>query len=124
MKSFGKAFLFAFLSWLIAFLSAFAIYSLKETNPPFFETIMPIVLSICAVVFSLLYFKKVESEFLKEGIYLGLIFFLLNNGIDLLMFSWGPMKMTFAAYMTDIGLTYLIYPIVTIGYGYALQRRK
>ena len=124
MKSIGKALLFAFLSWLIAFAAAFAVYPLKESNPPFFETIMPIVLSLCAVVFSILYFKKIDSAFMKEGIYLGLIFFLLNIGIDLLLFMWGPMKMTFAAYMTDIGLTYLIYPIFSIGYGYTLDRRR
>ena len=34
------------------------------------------------------------------------------------------MKMTFAAYMADIGLAYVIYPIMTIGVGLLLQRRS
>jgi hypothetical protein len=33
----------------------------------------------------------------------------------------GPMKMSFADYMKDIGLTYLIIPIVSIGFGYLLE---
>ncbi len=39
------------------------------------------------------------------------------------MFSRGPMAMPFVEYMEDIGLTYLIYPVVTIGMGYALEKR-
>jgi hypothetical protein len=31
--------------------------------------------------------------------------------------------MTFLKYMYDIGFTYLIYPTVTIGFGYLLQRK-
>jgi len=43
--------------------------------------------------------------------------------IDLFMFMWGPMKKTFPDYMTDIGLTYLIYPIVTVGFGLILKKK-
>jgi hypothetical protein len=35
----------------------------------------------------------------------------------------GPMKMSFADYMADIGLTYLIIPAVTFGLGYSLQKK-
>jgi len=38
------------------------------------------------------------------------------------MFMWGPMKMSFINYMMDIGFTYLIYPIVTIGFGSVLEK--
>jgi hypothetical protein len=43
--------------------------------------------------------------------------------IDLFFFMWGPMKMPFINYMEDIGFTYLVFPIVTIGFGYMLERR-
>jgi hypothetical protein len=122
MKSIGKAIFFGFMAWLIAFIVAIIIYPLKEINPPFFETIMPIVLTVCGVLFSIIYFKGVEANFVKEGLLLGIIFFVLNNVIDLGMFMWGPMKMGLGAYMTDIGLTYLIYPIITTGFGYMIAR--
>jgi hypothetical protein len=38
--------------------------------------------------------------------------------IDLAMFMQGPMKMPFADYVMDIGLTYLIIPAITVGFGY------
>ena len=31
------------------------------------------------------------------------------------MFSWGPMKMSPAAYLKDIGLAYSAYPIILAG---------
>jgi len=37
--------------------------------------------------------------------------------LDLFMFMEGPMKMSFSDYMLDIGLTYLIYPILGTFYG-------
>ena len=40
-------------------------------------------------------------------------------GLDLLMFMWGPMKMSFIDYMKDIGLTYLMLPIIAAGVGLA-----
>ncbi len=100
------------------------IFPLRESQRPLFETIMPIVLTLCAVVFSNLYFKKVETGFLTESIKLGVVWFLISFLIDLLMFSWGPMKMSFLDYLSDIGLTYLIYPSVTIGFGYLLSKTK
>jgi len=38
--------------------------------------------------------------------------------IDLFLFMEGPMKMTFTNYMLDIGLTYLVYPILGALSGY------
>lgn len=34
------------------------------------------------------------------------------------------MKMGFVDYVKDIGITYLIIPIVTIGFGFMLETRK
>ncbi len=84
---------------------------------------MPISLTVCVVSFSILYFRKLESGFLSEAVRLGIAWFVISLGIDLLMFMWGPMKMTFIDYMMDIGLTYLIFPTVTIGFGYILEKR-
>ena len=75
------------------------------------------------MLFLILYFRKLGAGFLKEGVALGIIWFGISLVLDLLMFMWGPMKMTFANYMMDIGLTYLIIPTITIGFGYLIERR-
>jgi hypothetical protein len=84
---------------------------------------MPVTLTISAVIFAVLYFNHVELNFFREGIKLGVLWFFLCVAIDLLMFMWGPMEMTFIDYMKDIGLTYLLIPAVTIGMGYMEDKR-
>jgi hypothetical protein len=122
MKSVKRAILFGFLLWLIPFVVSIPIFPLKEAQSPLFETIMAVTLTVCVVFFSLLYFRKMSSGFLLESVKLGIIWFVISIIIDLLMFMWGPMKMSFINYMLDIGFTYLIYPIVTIGFGLVLKK--
>jgi hypothetical protein len=123
MKSIKLAVLYGFLLWLIPFIVAFLIYPIRENNYPFFETIMPVTLAVFVVLFAILYMKNVSDGYIGEGVKIGIIWFLMSLVIDLLMFMWGPMKMPFADYMMDIGLTYLIFPIVTVGFGVILQRK-
>ncbi len=123
MKSIKRTILYGFLLWLIPFVVSIPIFPLKEAQSPVFETIMPIVLTICVVFFSFLYFRKMNSGYLSESIKLGIIWFVISIIIDLPMFMWGPMKMSVINYMMDIGFTYLIYPIVTIGFGYMLEKK-
>jgi hypothetical protein len=123
MKSTKLALLYGFLLWLIPFIVAFFIFQLREPDRPLFETIMAVTVTLAVVVFSILYFGKMGGGYFKEGIRIGILWFVISIVIDLLMFMWGPMKMSFLNYMYDIGFTYLIYPIVTIGLGYLLQRK-
>ena len=124
MKRYSKIVLFGFLVWLIPFIVSFAVFPLKKSMNPLFETIMAVVVTLVGVIFVYLYFKKVELNFFKEGILFGLVLFVMSIVIDLLLFMWGPMKMTFGNYMMDIGLTYLIYPIVSGGFGLLLEYKK
>ncbi len=123
MKSIKLTIIYGFLLWLIPFVVAFLIFPLRQSQSPLFETIMPITLTVCVVLFSILYFRKMQSGFLLESIKLGMIWLGISIVIDLFMFMWGPMKMSFINYMMDIGFTYLIFPIVTIGFGYLLEKK-
>jgi EamA domain-containing membrane protein RarD len=85
---------------------------------------MPVTLTACVVVFSILYLRKVEADFVRESIWLGVIWLAISIAIDLGIFMWGPMKMSLANYLQDIGLTYLVFPIVTTGFGCLLARKR
>jgi hypothetical protein len=85
---------------------------------------MPIVITICVVFFAVVYFKKLEDNFLKEGVLIGIVWLVMSFGIDLIMFMQGPMKMSFINYAMDIGLTYLIIPTITVGFGYLLNKNE
>lgn len=117
MVSFRKALLFGFLIWVIAFLVAFAIFPLRENARPLFESIMPVILSVVAVFFGLRYFRGVETAFVREGVLLGILWLAVNVVIDLPLMLTGPIAMSPSEYVGDIGLTYVILPVITSGLG-------
>jgi len=124
MKSIKKALLYGFLVWLIPFIVSFLIFPLKSSNRALWESIMPVVITISAVPFLILYFSKLQAHFLKEAVLLGIIWLAISLILDLLLFMEGPMKMSFADYMMDIGLTYLMIPTISIGFGCLLEKRR
>jgi hypothetical protein len=124
MKKYLKVALFGLLTWLIPFVVSVLIFPLRATQYPLFESIMTIVVTACAVFFSILYFKTIRTGFLQEGVLIGVVWFAINIIIDLLLFMEGPMKMSFADYMMEIGLTYLIIPTVSLGFGYLLGQHR
>lgn len=124
MNKYVKLVGFGFLIWLIPFLVSFVIFPLRDANRPLFESIMPIILVLTVMIISVLYFKKIEKESLKEGLIAGVLWFVLSLVIDLMLFlPASPMQMSFSDYMMDIGLTYLIILIIPIGIG-ALVSKK
>ena len=125
MRSFKTALLYGFLTWLIIFIIGFMAFVFHESNRPLFESIMAVACTSVSMVFTILYFGKVETDYLREGILLGIIFYLVSVAIDLPFFLLeGPMKTTFGHYMSDIGLTYLLFFAVTIGTGYAMDKTR
>jgi hypothetical protein len=82
---------------------------------------MPVILTITVLFFSILYFKNVDKEFINDGIIIGILWFVISLIIDLVIFiPESPMQMTFANYLMDIGLTYLIIIVIPISFGYLI----
>ena len=107
----GKILIYGFLLWLTVFAGSILIFPIKDQDPIFFETLISLILAASTVLFGHLYFKN-EILSLKYCLIVGICWTLINIGIDLPMFSYGPMKRTFLEYMTDIGLTYIMIPII------------
>ena len=81
---------------------------------------MAVTVTATAVILGLVYLRRFDGAGAREGLVLGLIWFVMCVLIDApLMLFGGPMKMSFGAYMADIGLTYAAIPIVTWGLGAA-----
>ena len=118
---------FGFILWLIPFISGVPFvdsagnFRISET---FFKSIMIVVSSMVGVVLAVKYFRGVDSDYVKEGAVLGVIWLVINLGIDLIFVSIGFFPMTVAQYFTDIGLRYLSMPIYTIGIGQVLNMKK
>ena len=117
MQNTRKIILYGFFVWAVPFVMGMLAFGLKTAGSPLFETVMAVTVTAAGVFFGLKYFRAVPECSLREGLYMGLAWFAISVILDLFLFMWGPMKMTFPAYMADIGFTYLIYPIVTTGLG-------
>ncbi len=118
------ALIYGFLLWLVPFVVAVALSQVRGTDRIFFEALMPVVITVSVVVLSYPYFKGISGAYLKQGIVIGILWLAMSIAFDLLMFTWGPMAMSLIDYMKDIGITYLIYPAVTIGTGYLLEKKQ
>jgi len=74
MRSIKSALFHGFLVWLIPFIFGFLLFPIHESDRILFESIMPVVVTISAVLFTFLYLKKQKSNYFKEGILLGITF--------------------------------------------------
>lgn len=122
MRSGGKAILLGLLVWLVPFGVAFAAFPLKESRRSLFESIMPVTLSIVVIACALAYFRRVSRPSWKEGACLGCLWFAISVGIDLPLMLSPPINYTLGEYVADIGLTYLMIPVITIGVALAAAR--
>jgi len=125
VTSIPKAVLFGFFVWLIPFGVAFVIYPLHESSRPLFESIMPVSIAIAVVVFGVRHLRAVQEQFVWEGAMVGLLWLVISVIIDApLMLLGGPMQMTVGQYAADIGVTYLMIPVITIGLAAARAARS
>ncbi|NIN09957.1 MAG: hypothetical protein GTN62_00940 [Gemmatimonadales bacterium] len=124
MTSIRRALLFGFVIWVVPFVVAFIVFPLRESWRALFESIMPVVVTLAAVTCGVLYFRRVEARFVREGLAVGILWLAISVVIDLPLMLTGPMEMTVVEYAADIGLTYLIIPAVAMGYGVLLAETK
>ncbi|UCD28447.1 MAG: hypothetical protein JSV03_15405 [Planctomycetota bacterium] len=124
MKSYKKALLFGLGVWLIPFAVSCFIFPLKSSDRALFESIMPVAVAVSTVFFAVLYMRRVGAGFIKEGMLLGIIWLVISLIIDLCLFMEGPMKRPFIDYIKDIGLTYMIIPAITTGFGLVLEGKR
>jgi hypothetical protein len=118
--------LYGFLSWLVPFVAAFFFYSKEgklSVDIHLFKSIMIVVGSITAAFLLISYFKKISAGYLKEGINIGISWFVINIVLDLAVLI--PMSgMSLADYVAQIGLRYLAIPAMCVAVGAAVENRK
>jgi len=100
----------ALASWAIPFVFSFLVFPLKRANAPLFETAMGLVELITAGALFARYFRG-RAVAAGEALAVGLIWLAVNLVLDYPMFAYGPMKMQVWAYYSEIGLTYLTFPM-------------
>ncbi len=120
-----KKVLYGFFAWLIPFVFSFFFYSKEGLRIDIFlfKSIMIVVGTISAAFLLVSYFKKINTYYQKEGIALGIIWFVVNILLDLLILI--PMSgMSIPDYFTQIGLRYLAMPAMCIAVGTVLENKE
>ena len=117
--------LYGFLAWLVPFVTAFFFYS-KEGGLVIdiflFKTIMIVVGAIVGAFLLVSYFKRIRANYLMEGIIVGITWFIINIVLDILILI--PMSgMALPGYFAEIGLRYLVMPVMSIMVGAALENK-
>ena len=75
--------------WLIPFIISLLIYPIKTYFNPLFESIIPVVITITAVILAVYYFNGVTAKFLREGLVSGISWFFICIIVDLFLFFTG-----------------------------------
>lgn len=112
------------MSWLVPFLVSIPMYS-REGEPLLdiflAKSIMIVVAAGMGTVLILVYFGQVQSGYLREGVVLGVAWLVINWALDAVILL--PLSgLTATVYMEQIGLRYLVIPIIAGGIGYAADR--
>lgn len=123
MNKLSKQILFGFLTWLIPFVFSFLIWPLHDSMLSLFKSIMIVFGAITGVIFIVVYFKKISSGYLRDGITIGFIWLAINIILDLIVLV-GLFKTPTKDYFIDIGIRYLMIPIITVGFGYILEYKN
>jgi hypothetical protein len=105
-----------FLVWLVPFVIALPLYQLRVSERALFESVMAVTLALTTVFFGLSHMTRMRG--VVQALKIGFIWMAISIAIDAVMFSQGPMKMSLPDYMKDIGLTYLMMPVIMVGLVY------
>ncbi len=124
VRSAKPVLILGFLLWVIPFVISMIIFPIKSSDVQLFDSILAVVTVLFVTLFGIVYFMRIDRGYFREGVVIGIVWLGISIVIDLLMFSWGPMAMPFLDYIEDIGLGYLVYPIVTTGLGYLMENSK
>ncbi len=125
MRKYFKMVFLGFLSWLIPFVFSFLFYSGEgelSVDVFLFKSIMIVVGSATGAALLVFYFRDVRADHFREGVVVGLVVFALNVLLDFIVLL--PMSgMGVETYFAQIGLRYLIIPIMSAAIGYVAGRQ-
>ena len=125
MKNIVKIILLGLLTWVVPFITGFLFFDQSgqlAIDMYLFKSIMLIVGALIGSFAIAIYFKKQKGEYLKSGIIIGISWFIINILLDVIILL--PMsKMSMSDYIAQIGIRYLLIPIMCILCGYLLNKK-
>lgn len=112
-------------SWLLPFLVSFLFIDRAGQfliPQPLFKSIMVVVGGGVGTALLAIAFRQVTPT-LRSGLALGLLWLCINLALDIVVLV-PMMKVSVATYVQDVGLRYLLIPIIAAGIGLVAERER
>lgn len=123
MKKVMRILLLGLLTWVVPFIGGFLFFDKTgqlAIDIYLFKSIMIVLGGMIGSVAIVIYYKNIKYHFLRNGLIIGLSWCSINILLDLLILL--PMsKLSLNDYIAQIGIRYLIIPIMCILCGYLLK---
>lgn len=112
----------ALLTWLVPFVCAIPFYGPDGLliDQQLFKSLMIVVGSITAAILIVRLFRTIERDYTREAIITGIVWLFANWVLDLIILV-GLLGMALPEYATQIGLRYLVIPVMVIVAGVAAE---
>ncbi|MDD1668413.1 MAG: hypothetical protein LUO97_01290 [Methanomicrobiales archaeon] len=113
------------LAWLIPFLVSVPLY---PQGQPIYDlqvtkSVLIVVGALVGAALALWYFRNIGKAFAREGAILGIAWFLINSALDIIVLVYILQGMDPATWAGQIGIRYLLMPIMTTAMGMAMEIR-
>jgi len=126
MNKYLKMILFGLITWIVPFVTSFLFFNMEtqqlSINELFFKSIMIVEGGLIGVFLLVHYFRKISDRFVKEGLIIGLCWFFINIVLDVVVLL-PTSQMDFGTYFQQIGMRYLLIPIISLGMGYVARSK-
>lgn len=87
------------------------------------KSVLIVIGSLVGAILALRYFRDTEKDFVKEGAILGFSWFIINSVLDIIVLVSLLKGMDLFTWAGQIGIRYLVIPIMTIAMGMAMEMR-
>ncbi|HXW98540.1 MAG TPA: hypothetical protein VEI51_02325 [Methanomicrobiales archaeon] len=121
MKRNTRIIVSGFLAWLIPFLVSIPLYPQGQPvlDLQVTKSILIVVGGLVGAFLALWYLREVKIGFTREGAVLGTAWFAINCALDILVLVMLMHGMDLASWAGQIGIRYLLMPIMTTAMGAA-----
>lgn len=109
--------------WLVPFVVALAAAPARDDNRGFFESVMAVTTASVASVAAARFLQRHPGTGVGASLAIGTTWWAISVAIDLPLMLPEPVGMSPGEYAADIGLTYLMYPVITTVMGMVAGRR-
>lgn len=109
------AFLYSVVTWIV---TVTLILMSHNSNPYIFNILLDIVITFLGLIIGINYLKGFSSNYFSEGLFLGILIFMVNIILDQVYYNFVGLPMGIVEYILNVGFIYLVYIIIigTLGF--------